>query len=90
MGFDTDIYDGVAKMRAYTLLEEIVCLYQNTKNPLKYFHTNSKYGQLLAIPYYDNNESFSRDYREKSCVDKILLPLSCGKKENKVVIAQYL
>ena len=41
IGFDTDIYDGVAKMRAATILGKIVYLHQNTKNTLKYVHTNS-------------------------------------------------
>ena len=40
MGFDTDISDGVTKMRAEDLLGEIVRLHQHTKNPLKYVHTN--------------------------------------------------
>ena len=47
MGFDTDIYDGFEKMRAATLLGDIGCLHQRTKNLLKYVHTNSKYGILL-------------------------------------------
>ena len=58
MGFGTDISDGVAKMRSATLLGEIVCLHQHTKNPLRYVHTNSKYGHLVAIPDSDNQESF--------------------------------
>ena len=40
IGFDTDVSDGVAKMRAVTLLREIVRLHQCTKNPLKYIYTN--------------------------------------------------
>ena len=39
MGVDTDISDGVAKMRAATLLGDIVCLHQRNKNPLNYFYT---------------------------------------------------
>ena len=53
MGFDNDISDGVAKIRAATLLGEIVRLHQRTKNLLKHVHTNSKYGHLVAIPDYD-------------------------------------
>ena len=53
MGFDTDISDGVVKMTAATLLGEIVCLHQCTNNTLKYVHTNSKYGNLVAIPASD-------------------------------------
>ena len=53
MGFNTGISDGVAKMRAATLLGEIVRLYQGTKNLLKYVHTNSKYGHFFAIPSSD-------------------------------------
>ena len=40
MGFDTDISDGVAKMRAATLLGKIIRLHQRTKNLRKYVHTN--------------------------------------------------
>ena len=53
VGFDTDIYDGVAKMRAAAPLGDIFHLHQCTKNPLKYVHTNSKYGNLVAIPDSD-------------------------------------
>ena len=35
MGFGTDISDGVAKMRAATLLGDIFRLCQRTNNPLK-------------------------------------------------------
>ena len=56
MGFDTDISDGVAKMRAATLLGEIVRLRQCTKNPLRYVHTNSNYGHIVAMPDYDTQE----------------------------------
>ena len=35
MGFGTDISDGVAKMRAATLLGDIFRLRQRTNNPLK-------------------------------------------------------
>ena len=40
MGLDTDIFDGVVKMRASTILGEIVRLRQLTKNMLKYVHKN--------------------------------------------------
>ena len=53
MGFDTDISDGVEKMRAATILGEIICLHQRTKNPLKYVHKNSMYGHVVTIPYSD-------------------------------------
>ena len=53
MGFGTDFSDGVAKMRADTLLGDIFGLYQLTKNLLKYFHKNSNYGNLVAIPASD-------------------------------------
>ena len=58
MSFDTDIPDGVAKMRATTLLGDIVRLYQRSKNPLNYVHTNSKYGHIFAIPASDTQETF--------------------------------
>ena len=47
MDFNTDISDGVAKMRAATLLGDIFRLHQRTKNQLKYVHTNSKYHHLV-------------------------------------------
>ena len=49
MGFDTDISDGVVKMRAATLLGKILRLHQHTKNWLKYAHKNSNYRHLVAI-----------------------------------------
>ena len=63
MGFDTDISDGVAKIRAAALLVDIVSLHQCTKNMLKYVHTNSKYGHLVTITDSDTQESFSRAAR---------------------------
>ena len=90
MGFDTDISDGVTKMSADTILGEIVCLHQRTKNPLRYVHTNSKYDHLISISDSDTQESFSRSARDKDWVDKILLRFSVGKEENKVAMAQYL
>ena len=69
MGFYTDIYDEASKMRSATLLGEIFHLHQRTKNPLKYVHTNSKYGHLVAIPDSDTQESFSRSVRYKVWVD---------------------
>ena len=56
MGFDADISDGVAKMRAAALLGDIVLLHQYTKNPLKYVHTNSNYGHIVAITDSDTQE----------------------------------
>ena len=50
MGFDTDISDGVAKIRAATILGETVRLHQHTKNPLNYVHTKSKYERLVVMP----------------------------------------
>ena len=79
MGFDTDISDGVAKMRAATLLVDIVCLHQCTKNPLKCVHTNSKYRHLVEIPASDNHELFSISARDKVWVDEIFLHSSGGK-----------
>ena len=58
MGFDNDIYYGVVKMRAATILGDIVSLNQCIKNPLKYVQTKSKYGHLVAIIDYDTHESF--------------------------------
>ena len=60
MGFDTDMSDGFEKMMAGTLLREIVRLNQHTKNMLEYVHTKSKYGYIVAMPYSDSQESFSR------------------------------
>ena len=50
MGSDTGISDGVAKRSAANILGDIFCLHQFNKNPLKYVHTNSKYGLIFAIP----------------------------------------
>ena len=66
VGFDTDISDGVAKMRAAALLGDIVRLHQRTKNPLKYVHTNSKYGNLVAVPDCDTQKCFQRAENTKS------------------------
>ena len=56
MILDTDIYDGFEKMRAAALLGEIFHLHQRTKNPLKYVHKNSRYGNLVVIPDSDTQE----------------------------------
>ena len=40
MGFDTDISDGVTKMRAATILGEVLRLHKCTKNTLKYIDTS--------------------------------------------------
>ena len=90
MGFGTDVSDGVAKMRAATILGDIFHLHQHTKNLLKDVHTNSKYGHIFSIPASDTQESFSRSAREKVWVDKILLHSSGRKDENKAAMAQYL
>ena len=79
MGFCTDISDGVSKLRASTLLGDIVLLRQFTKNTLKYVHTQSKYGHMVAIPDSDTQELFSRAARDKVWVDKIILHFSCVK-----------
>ena len=42
MGVDTDISDGVSKMRASTILGDIVRLHQHTKNMLRYVHKTLK------------------------------------------------
>ena len=88
MGFDNYIYDGVVKMRAATLLGDIVHLHQRTKDPMKYVHTNSNYRHLVAITDSDTQESFSRSAIYKGWVEKILLYSSSGKEENKVAMAQ--
>ena len=90
MVFDTDISDGVAKMRAATLLGDIGRLYQRTKTPLKYVQTNSKFGNVVSILASDTKEYFSKSAIDKVLVDKILLRLSGGKEEIKVAMAQYL
>ena len=90
MGFDTDISNGVAKMRAATLLGEIFRLHQRTKNPPNYFHTNSKYENIVEIPTSDNQEYFSISAIDKGWVEKMLLRSSGAKEENKVAMAQYL
>ena len=79
IGFDTGISDGVAKIRAATLLGEILLLHQHTKPPLNYIHTNSKYGNCVAIPDSDIQESFSRAARDKGWVDKTFLHSSGGR-----------
>ena len=56
MDFNTDIYDEVTRMRAANLLGDIARLHQPTKIMLIYFQTNSKYGNLVAIPDYDTQE----------------------------------
>ena len=56
MGFDTAISNGVKKIRAATLLGDIVRLRQCTKNLLKYVHINSNYGHLVAIPASDTQK----------------------------------
>ena len=77
-------------MRTSTLLGEIVCLHQFTKNQLKYVHKKSKYRNLVVIPSSDTHESFSRSARYKGWVDKIILHFSGGKEENKGAMEQYL
>ena len=69
MGFDTDIYYGVAKMRAATLLGDIFHLHQRTKKLLNYVHTNSKYGHFIAIPASETYEYFSKYARDKRWVE---------------------
>ena len=90
MGLYTGVSDVVAKICADTILEDIVRLNQRTKNPLKYVHTNSKYGHIFSIPASDTQESFSISARDKVWVDKILLQFLGGKEENKVAMAQYM
>ena len=76
-------------MRA-AILGEIFHLRQGTKIPLKYFNTNSNYGDLFAVPASDTQNSFSRAARDKDWVEKNIFHLSGGKEYNKVAIAQYL
>ena len=90
MGFDTNISDGVAKMRADTILGDIVRRYQCTKNPLKYAKTNSRYGHFIGIPDSDTQEYFSRSGLGKVWVEEILLHQLVVMEENKVAMAQYL
>ena len=59
MGFDADISGGEKKTRAATLLGYNVHFHKCTKNPLKYVHTDSKYGNLFKIPVSSTQESFS-------------------------------
>ena len=73
MGFDTDIYDGVAKMMSATLLEDIVRIHQLTKNPLNYVHTNSKYGCIVVILDSDSWSLFSISVIHKGWVDTFIL-----------------
>ena len=87
MGFDTDISDGVAKMRSATILGGIFRPHQRTKNPLNYFHTNSKYGNSVAIRDSDTQETFQRDARDKGWVDEILIHSLGEKEEIKVAMA---
>ena len=88
MGLDSDMSDEVANMRSATLLGDIACFHQHTKNSLNYVHTNSKYEYIVAIPAADALESFSVSAREKGWVDKIILHSLDGKEENKVSMTQ--
>ena len=90
MVFDTDISDEGEKIGSTNILGEIIHLHQRTKNSLKHVHKNLKNGNLVVIPYSDNQESFSRAARDKGWVDEILLHPSGGKEENRVAMAQYL
>ena len=90
MGFDNDISDRVAKIRAATLLGEVVRLHQRTKNLLKHVHTNSKYGHLVAIPDSDTQELFSRSVRDKGYFEKIIFHSSGGKEEKNMAMSHYL
>ena len=80
MGFYTDIYDVVTKMRASTLLRYIFRLHQRKKS--------AEY--LVVILASDNQESFSRDARDKDWVDEIILHSPGGNEENKVAMAQNM
>ena len=77
-------------MRAANILGDIVRLHQCTKNILKYVHTNSKYGHIVAMSASDTQESFSRYARDKGWVDKKYIHSSGGKEENNVAMSQYL
>ena len=72
IGFDTDISDGVVKLRVANILGEIVRLCKCTKTPLKYVHKNSKYGHLVAIPAYDNQDFFQDLQKTRSGLTKFL------------------
>ena len=84
MDFDAGISSGVKKMRAATILGDILRPQQCTKNLLKYFHKKSKYGHFVAIPDSVAQEQFSRAAIDKGWVDK-MLPHSSGVKEEKNV-----
>ena len=56
MGLDTDIFDGVTKIRAATLLGEIFRLHQCNKNLMGCVHTKSNYGRIVAIPSSETQE----------------------------------
>ena len=51
-------------MRAATILGEIVRLQQCNKNPLKYVHAISKYGNIFAMPDSSTQETFFQDLQE--------------------------
>ena len=57
---------------------------------LKCVHKKSKYGHLVAIPDYDNQELFSSAARYKGWADNFFIYLSGGKEENKAAMVQYL
>ena len=65
MGFNSSLYYGLKKMRAATLLGDILHLRRCTKNPLKCVHINSKYGNIVVISDSATQESVSISAREK-------------------------
>ena len=58
MGFDTNISDRIAKMRAATLLGDIFQLHQRTKTLLKYVQKTSGYGILLQYQLLTHKNIF--------------------------------
>ena len=58
------VSEKVSKMRAATILGEIVRLQQCNKNPLKYVHAISKYGNIFAMPDSSTQETFFQDLQE--------------------------
>ena len=70
VGVDTDIYYGVVKIRAATLLGDIVRLHQCTKIPLNYVHMNSRYEHLVEIPDSDTHKYYTRAAIDKGWVKR--------------------
>ena len=70
MHFYAGISGGFSKMRASTILGDILRPHQCTKNPLNYVNTKSKYGHFVTMPVSTSHEPFSRAARDKVWVEK--------------------